>query len=60
MKHVINILVILILTFFVVGLTYIIHIEPVKVDGTPTVWGILYIPLIVLIGMWGTKLNNDY
>lgn len=55
MKHVINILVLLIITGLAMGLTAeIIHI------GSPSPIGVLYLPLIIFAGLWGLKLYRDY
>jgi|688.fasta_scaffold513496_2 hypothetical protein len=56
MKHFINILVILILTGFTIGLTWVCYHNTSK----DSVWGILYVPLLILIILWGAKLNEDY
>ena len=53
MKHFINILVILILTGFTVGVTFL------QVNYGEA-WFISYIPLIVMMFVWGIKLDNDY
>ena len=54
MKHFINILGLLILTFFAVGVTYL------QSAAIKAPWGVLYIPLFIFFLMWGAKLNNDY
>jgi hypothetical protein len=56
MKHFINILVILILTGFTIGLTWVCYHNTSK----DSVWGILYVPLLILMILWGSKLNEDY
>lgn len=54
MKHLINILVILILTGFAVGTTVLLYYD----RSVP--WGILYVPIGIFMLLWGIKLNNDY
>ena len=54
MKHLINILVILILTGFAIGLAYL------QITYTEQAWFIAYLPLSVFMLMWGIKLNEDY
>ena len=54
MKHFINIFVTLILTGFAVGISYLQLMTP---DGA---WCLLFIPLIVMMILWGVKLDNDY
>lgn len=54
MKHFINILGLLILTFFAVGVTYL------QSAAMKASWGLLYIPLFIFFLMWGIKLNDDY
>jgi len=54
MKHFINILVILILTGFAVGLTNIMITTQVRE------FGFLYLPIIIFMLLWGVKLYNDY
>lgn len=54
MKHFINILVILILTGFVVGIAYL------QVTHPKDVWSLGYIPLCVFMVLWGFKLDGDY
>jgi hypothetical protein len=48
--------VILILTGFTIGLTWVCYHNPSK----DSAWGILYVPLLILIILWGAKLNEDY
>jgi hypothetical protein len=54
MKHFINILVILILTGFVIGVAYLQAIHP------KDVWFLAYIPLCMFMLLWGFKLESDY
>lgn len=53
MKHFINVLVILILTGFAIGICYlqINYKEP---------WGILFLPLVIFMFFWGLKIYSDY
>ena len=53
MKHFINILIIYIFTFFAIGIAYL------QVTYF-NVWFILYLPLIIMMILWGFKLNKDY
>jgi hypothetical protein len=54
MKDFINILLILALVFFAIGITY------VQVNNPTHVWAFLYVPLFVLMILLGVKLNYDY
>lgn len=54
MRDFINILLILILTGFAVGITYLQWLD------LRTSWSLLYLPLFVFIIMLGVKLNNNY
>lgn len=54
MKDFINILVTFIITGFTVGLTYVQMVQ------SGTLWGILYLPLFVIMIAWGIKLDKDY
>jgi hypothetical protein len=54
MKHFINVLVILILTGFAVGIAYL------QVTHPKDVWSLAYIPLCVFMLLWGFKLESDY
>ncbi len=54
MKHLINILVILILTGFAVGTTLLQYYD------VHNPWSILYIPIGIFMLLWGIKLNDDY
>lgn len=54
MKHFINVLVILILTGFAVGLTHIVITTKIPELG------MLYLPLMIFMFTWGIKLSNDY
>ena len=54
MKHFINLLVILILTGFAIGIAYL------QVSYPTGAWFIAYIPLCVFMFLWGMKLDNDY
>ena len=56
MKHFINILVILILTGFAVGIAYLAYNSP----NSQNSWGFLFLPLIALMWFWGEKLYRDY
>ena len=53
-KDFINILLILILTGFAVGITYLQYLQ------IECAWSLLYLPLIVLMIMLGLKLHDDY
>ena len=53
-KDFINILLILILTGFAVGITYLQYLQ------IEYFWALLYLPLIVLMIMLGLKLHDDY
>ena len=53
-KDFINILLILILTGFAVGITYLQYLQ------MEYAWALLYLPLIVLMIMLGLKLHDDY
>jgi len=57
MKHFINILVILILTGFAVGIAWL---QYHTTKDSPFWWWLLYIPLLILMIAWGNKLNEDY
>jgi uncharacterized membrane protein YccC len=54
MKHIINLLVILILTGFAVGIAYLQVLHP------KDVWFLAYIPLCGFMLLWGLKLDGDY
>lgn len=54
MKHFINILVILILTSFAFAIGYI---QAIQITNA---WSLLYLPLAVLILLWGWHLSNTY
>ena len=56
MKHFINILVILILTAFAVGVTWV----TINSHSEKNIWGILFIPLIAMMILWGYKIKDDY
>ncbi len=56
MKHFINILVILILTGFTIGLTWICY----HTTNEKAVWELLYIPIFIFMVAWGVKLDEDY
>ncbi len=56
MKNFINILVILILTGFTIGLTWICY-HDTKENSE---WGVLYIPIFIFMIAWGVKLDEDY
>jgi hypothetical protein len=58
MKHFINIFVTIILVGLTCGLTYLINVD--TTTKSPNGFSILYIPLIVFIFLWGTKLDRDY
>ena len=53
-KDFINILLILVLTGFAVGITYLQYLQ------IEYAWSLLYLPLIVLMIMLGLKLHDDY
>jgi hypothetical protein len=53
MKHFINLLVTLILTFFAIGIAYL------QVTYFQF-WFLLYLPLIIMMVLWGLKLDKDY
>ena len=54
MKHLINILVIQILTGFAIGIAYL------QITYTEQAWFLSYLPLSVFMLMWGLKLYDDY
>lgn len=54
MKHVINILVILILTGFAVGIAYL------QMNDVKSAWFIAYLPISIFMFLWGLKLNDNY
>lgn len=54
MKHLINILVILILTGFAIGIAYL------QVKDRESAWFIAFMPVTVMMLCWGNKLNDDY
>ena len=54
MKHFINLLVILILTGFAIGIAYL------QVSYPTGAWFIAYLPICVFMFLWGMKLDNDY
>jgi hypothetical protein len=54
MKHIINLLVILILTGFSVGIAYL------QVNNPKDVWFLAYLPLCIFMFLWGLKLDGDY
>lgn len=54
MKHLINILVILILTGFVIGIAYL------QVKNMDSAWFVAFMPTVVMMFCWGIKLNGDY
>jgi hypothetical protein len=56
MKHFINILVILILTGFAIGTTWVCYHN----TNEKSMWGTLYIPVVIFMAAWGAKLNEDY
>lgn len=56
MKHFINILVILILTAFAVGIAWV----TLNSSSVSNIWGLLFIPLIVMMVLWGYKIKDDY
>lgn len=53
MKHFINVLVILILTGFAIGITY------VQINN-PGPWGLLFIPLFILMLLCGERIYENY
>jgi hypothetical protein len=53
MKHFINILVLLILTFFAIGLAYL------QVNYGEN-WYVAFVPLCIFMLLWGIKLFDDY
>lgn len=59
MKHVINILVIGILVYFAIALPQFVENHPEK-DGTGNSMGLLWIPLLLSMFLWGHKLYKDY
>ena len=54
MKHFINILVILILTGFTIGIAIL------QVNNPNDVWFLGFIPLCIFMFLWGLKLDNEY
>jgi len=56
MKDFINFFLIIILAGFAVGIAYMIRTSP----DSKNVWGVLYIPLFILMIMLGIKLREDY
>lgn len=57
-KNFINVLVIIILSIFTIGLT-VLYVNPSNVDIRCGL-GAMYIPLCLFILLWGMKLDNDY
>ena len=53
MKDFLNILIVLILTAFAIGISYMQFIQ------LKSFWGVLYIPWFILAILWGIKMNND-
>jgi len=51
-----NFLITIILVGFAIGLTYITYTYPHPNNA----WGLLYIPLIIMMIAWGCKINDDY
>lgn len=56
MKHVINILVILLLTGFAIGIAYLVKTETSEHNA----WAFLYVPWCIMALLWGCKLDRDY
>jgi len=56
MKHLISLLVTLILVGFAVGITYI----SINYDHPKSCYWLLYLPLIIMMILWGIHLNNKY
>jgi len=54
MKHFINILVILILTGFAIGIAIL------QVNNPNDKWFLAYVPLCIFMFLWGLKLYDDY
>jgi hypothetical protein len=54
MKHFINILGLLILVFFSIGVAYL------QTSNVEQVWGMLYLPICLFILLWGIKIDNNY
>lgn len=57
-KNFINVLVIIILSIFTIGLTAL-YVSSSNVDIRSNL-GLLYLPLCLFILLWGIKLNEDY
>lgn len=57
MKHFINILVILILTGFAVGIAWLQYHAN---ENNPFWWWLLYLPLLIMMIAWGEKVSKDY
>ncbi len=53
MKHFINILITLILTGFAIGIAYL----QVNYEG---VWFFLYLPLLIIMMLWGDQIIEKY
>lgn len=53
MKDFINVLVILILTGFAIGISY------VQINNAGP-WGLLFLPLFILMLLWGEKIYENY
>jgi hypothetical protein len=56
MKNFINVLVILILTGFAIGTTWVCYHN----TNEKAEWGLLYIPIFIFMIVWGIKLDEDY
>lgn len=54
MKDFFNIFIVIILTGFAIGISYM---QYTQVDR---LWGLLYLPWIIIAIAWGIKINNDY
>ena len=54
MKHFINVLVILILTGFAVGIAIL------QFNDMQHPWGVAFLPIGVMMFAWGYKISNDY
>jgi hypothetical protein len=56
MKNFINVLVIIILTGFAIGTTWICYHD----TNENSMWAVLYLPLFIFMVAWGIKLDKDY
>jgi hypothetical protein len=54
MKDFFNIFIVIILTGFAIGISYMQYTQ------LDIFWGCLYIPWIFISIAWGIKINNDY